>query len=91
MQRKVSSTVQMIHRQLTGPAIEVLNHVPLVVLILQQARVYRVLRTISLDLCNVNSRAAFNIWQHTSIKWLRQNSNTMHEDITIEHMTVEER
>jgi len=32
----------------------------------------RVLRTISLDLRNINSRAASSMWQYTSIKLLRQ-------------------
>ena len=43
-----------------------------------------VLRNISLDLRNVNSKAAINIWQYTSIKWLRQNSNTMHQNVPMQ-------
>jgi len=87
MQRKVSSKVQRIHCQLTGPAIagRVLNHVPLAALISRQAYAYIVLRTICRDLRNINARAAINVWQYTSIKLLRQNSNTMHEGVTMQH------
>ena len=40
----------------------------------------------SLDLCDINSRVTTNIWQHKSIKWLRYSSNTVHADITMQHL-----
>ena len=64
-----------------------LNHVPEAVLISRQACAYRILRTISPDLRNINSTTAINIWKYTSIQWLPQNSNTMHVGVTTQHTT----